>query len=124
MDIVQIKLNELADLRSSLDTVALEKQAMIDSILTPEIKAKIAKIETEFAGKGEIATGKASVLEGEIKELVKTASQTVKGDFLMAVFAKGRVSWDPKSLDGYAVGHPEILNFRKEGDPYVSIRRI
>ena len=123
-DTVVTKLNELADLRSSLDAVALEKQAMIDSILTPEIKAKIAEIEAEFAGKAETANEKASVLETEIKELVKAGAVTVKSAFLMAVYAKGRVSWDPKSLDGYAIGHPEILNFRKEGDPSVSIRRI
>lgn len=118
------KLDELAGLRSAQDAINLEKQAVIDTILTPEIKAKIAEIEAEFAGKGEVATEKATALEAEIKELVKTGAETVKGSFLMAVYAKGRVSWDTKGLDGFALTHPEILYMRKEGDPSVSIRRI
>ena len=63
-------------------------------------------------------------MEAEIKELVKATGATVKSTFLMAVYAKGRISWDAKGLDGYAVAHPEILYMRKEGDPSVSIRRI
>lgn len=124
MSDIKAKLDELADLRSALDTIALEKQAVVDSILTPELKAKLAEIDAEFAGKAEVANGKSATLEAEIKELVKTGAETVKGTFLMAVWNKGRVSWDTKSLDGYAVAHPEILNLRKEGDPTVTIRKI
>jgi hypothetical protein len=118
------KLNELAELRAALDVLNLQKQDVIDSILTPEIKAKLAEIDAEFAGKAETAQTKATALEAEIKQDVLSEGATVKGNFYMAVFSKGRVSWDPKSLDGYAVGHPEILSFRKEGDPSISIRKI
>jgi hypothetical protein len=121
---IKILLDDLSNLRSALDVITLEKQKAIDSILTPEIKAKIAEIEIEFAGKGEVATEKANILEAEIKELVKAGAKTIKGSFLMAVFAIGRISWDSKGLDGFALTHPEILYMRKEGDPSVSIRRI
>ncbi|MCG3145996.1 MAG: hypothetical protein HONDAALG_03775 [Gammaproteobacteria bacterium] len=49
---------------------------------------------------------------------------TVKGAALSAVYAKGRVSWDNKALEGYAVAHPELLAFRSEGAPSVSIRGV
>ncbi len=42
----------------------------------------------------------------------------------MAVWSKGRETWDTKSLDGYALAHPEIASLRKVGDPSVSIRKI
>lgn len=124
MSNIKDKLDELSDLRSALDTIALEKQATIDSVLTLEIKNKLAEIDAEFAGKSEVASGKAEALEAEIKELVKAGAETVKGNWLMAVWNKGRVTWDTKSLEGYAVAHPELLNLRKEGEPTVTIRRI
>ena len=55
---------------------------------------------------------------------VFTIGATVKANGLMAVYNKGRVSWDSKLLDGYAVAHPEILAARKEGDPSVTIRTV
>ncbi len=42
----------------------------------------------------------------------------------MAIYSKGRMSWDGKRLDGYATAHPEILAFRSEGQPSVSIREV
>ena len=58
------------------------------------------------------------------KDGVIEIGETVKGTFLMGVFNKGRVRWDSKALDGYSKSHPELLEFRKEGNPYASIRGI
>ena len=117
------KLNKLYDLKCGIEVHNLDKQALIDSILTPEIKAKIAEIEAEFADKTQFIQEEITKLEAEIKEDVTANGETVKGDYLMAVFAKGRVSWDTKALDGYAAAHPEVAQFRKEGAPSVSIRK-
>ena len=48
----------------------------------------------------------------------------VKGSVLQAIINKGRVSWDSKLLEGYAVAHPEIKAARKEGEPTVTIRGV
>jgi len=61
-------------------------------------------------------------MEDNIKERVLLAGETVSGSVLKAVFNKGRTKWDTKALDGYAKAHPELLEFRSEGKPYVSIR--
>lgn len=65
-----------------------------------------------------------SAIEARVKDLVLELGETVKGDQLMAVWTKPRVSWDVKSLDGYAAAHPEILPFRHTGQPSVSIRPV
>jgi len=143
MDTFQ-KLEKLAELQDFLytyettkdDTKAAldaEQQKLIDSVLTPEILAKVEEIKLEFKPKFEALESDekyvakkeaADILTAEIKDEVVKAGQTIKGSCLMAVFAKGRVSWDTKSLDGYVVAHPEVEQFRKVGEPSVSIRKI
>ena len=58
----------------------------------------------------------------EVKADVLAHGETVKGAHLMAVWVKGRTSWDSKRLDGYAAAHPEIETFRSVGEPSVTIR--
>lgn len=115
-------LDRLAEYQAQKDLANADKQALIDAVLTDEIKAKIADIETEFANKTEAVSENITVLESEIKQAVLSGGESVKGNLLHAVYAKGRVSWDAKTLDGFAVTHPEILFARKEGAPSVSIR--
>jgi hypothetical protein len=63
-------------------------------------------------------------LEADIKQAVLIGGENVKGTELQAIWSSGRISWDGRGLDGYAVANPEINAFRKEGSPSVSIRRI
>ena len=121
---IETKLDELSELYAQRDVSTLEKQRLIDSVLTEEIKAKITEIEAEFSGKTQTVVEKINILEAEVKELVKALGQSVKGQFLHAIFTKGRVSWDSKALDGYAKAHPELAEYRKEGDPFVSLKKI
>ena len=120
-EIIQ-KLDQLAEYQAQRDAAMLEKQALLDKIYTAEIKARMAEIEAEFAGKTEGVAVNIAALELEIKQAIIAHGASVKGSVFHAVFAKGRVSWDTKSLDGYATAHPELLTFRKEGEPSVSIR--
>lgn len=121
---VELMLDQLAEYMAQKDLVMLDKQKLVDSIYTPEIREQVAAIEAEFAGKTAIVDEKIAALEAEIKEAVKVAGASVKGSLLQAVYAKGRVSWDAKGLDGYIVAHPELARFRKEGEPSVSIRKV
>jgi hypothetical protein len=123
MDIT-LKLNELAEIYAAREAVNLMKQDLIDKVLTPEIKAQIAEIEAEFADNIRVVNGRAAALEAEVKTAVATNGASVKGDFLQAVYAKGRTSWDTKALEGFAAAHPEIEKFRKTGEPSVSIRKV
>jgi len=121
---IRKKLEQLADYLTERDTINLEKQALLEAIYTPEIKAYIAEIEAEFSEKINKIAEKIAALETEIKQSVITYGASVKGSYLQAIYARGRVSWDTKSLDGYAAAHPELLAFRREGEPSVSIRVV
>lgn len=119
-------LEKLAEFQAQRDAETLqknsEKQALIDAVLTPEIKQKLSDIEAEFAGRGDAVASNIAELEAQIRTAVIESGTSVKGSILHAVYAKGRVSWDTKALDGYVKAHPELAEFRKEGEPSVSIR--
>ena len=123
IDITQ-KLDQLANYQAQRDVLELEKQALIDQILPPEIKARLEEIEAEFTGKRETVDANISELETEIRDEVLRQGTTVKSTFLRVVYHPGRVTWDTKSLDAYARARPEILDFRKQGQPYISIQKI
>ena len=118
------KIERYSKLSAGIDDVQAQKQALIDSVLTPEIRDQLAEIDAEFDPKVADLKRTLSILEAQIKEQVLIAGQTVKGSLHQFVFSKPRVSWDTKGLDGYAVAHPEILQFRKEGAPSVSVRKV
>jgi hypothetical protein len=122
MDIYE-KIEKYSDLTFGIDAISQEKQALIDQVLTPEIKEKLAEIDAEFDPKVDELAQQKSMLEAAIKQEILQAGRTIKGTFHQFVWSKPRVSWDTKALDGYAAAHPEIQQFRIEGSPSVSVRK-
>ena len=120
------KIEKYSDLGFGIDAINQEKQTLIDQVLTPEIKEKLAEIDAEFDPKVEELSQQKSMLEAEIKQEVLDAGRTVKGRFHQFVWSEPRhPGWNNVALDGYAAAHPEILKFRKEpGNPSVSVRKI
>jgi hypothetical protein len=121
---ITAKLDRLAELRAAPDAIRLAKQALVDTILTAEIKAQLAEIDAEFAPKLQAAQEAAELLEAEIKLDVLANGATVKGGALMAVWNKGRVSWDSKRLEGMMALIPQLSQARTEGQPSITIRSI
>jgi len=115
-------LNKYSDNLVGIDSLMLEKQALIDTILTPEIKEQLAEVEAEFAPKVEALSAQNEQLLARVKAEVLETGVTVSGDFHQAVYTRARVSWDNRSLAGYSIDHPEIMAFQKVGEPSVSIR--
>lgn len=118
------KLNELANLYAMRDAINLDKAELVRQAIPPEVQARLDEIEAEFSDKLATAAEKAAALEAEIKQEIIQTGASYKADFLHAVYAKGRITWDSKGLDGYAVAHPEVAAFRKVGEPSVSIRKV
>jgi hypothetical protein len=65
-----------------------------------------------------------ALLEGEVRQAVIQHGETVRGTFLRAIWHQGRVTWDTKGMQRYSQSHPEILAYRKQGGPFISIMRI
>ena len=121
---IEQKLDQLADLQAQADVIRMRFNDLRDGVMTPEIKQALADIDAEERTTLEAVSGGIASLTADVKDDILKLQASVKGKYLQAVWAKGRVSWDTKALDGYAAGHPEIAHFRKEGEPSVSIRNV
>jgi hypothetical protein len=109
----------------------LEIQQMLDAldelqaqrtVLAAPLQEKITTLTAERDHLTMDLDESITTLTADIKAAVLDLGNSVKATHLHAVWSKPRVSWDTKSLDGYAVAHPELFAFRKEGKPSVSIR--
>jgi len=123
---IQEMLDQLSEYQAQRSLIEIHKQELIDSVYTPDIKAKLQEIDAEFAAQYEGVDANIASITEVIKSDVLVHGTTVKGQFLMAVYAKGREGgWDSAKLKGFAMAHPEILAAKKpDGDPTVSIRKI
>jgi len=117
-------LEEYTDIVLHKADIESKKQAVIDTILTPEIKQQLADVDAEFAPTIDKLNLDLSIKESELKGAVVQEGQTVKGTTHMAVFSKGRVSWDTKMLDGLSLVIPQLANAKTVGSPSVSIRLV
>ena len=122
-NIIQL-LNQISDIEAQLYLLQIQKQDEIDKIITPEIKADLDALDAEFSQKEEAAQENINILKNRAKELVLAHGKTVKGDFLQAVWSKGRTSWDKDLLNALARKNPMIKDAKKVGKPSVSFRRV
>ena len=118
------KLDSLADLRSQMDSIALQENEATKAAIPEELMKILDNIEIEFSGRMDAVSDLASALEKEIKADVLVNRASVKGTYLYAIWNKGRISWNTKALDGYLLAHPELEKLRKQGKPSITIRSI
>ena len=117
-------LDKLADMQAQLDAIRLHYDDLRASLIPDELKAALADVDAEHFIATEAAQAGISQLTEQIKAAVIADGASVKGAHLHAIWVKGRESWDGKGLAGFAIAHPEILSFRKVGQPSVSIRGV
>jgi hypothetical protein len=117
------KLNRLSELQATIEANREYYNGIKAELVPPEIKAILDKIDVEFNDKQMMLGKEIDEITKEIKYDVINLGKTVPGKFLMAVYNKARVTWDNHGLEGFMVAHPEIVAFRKEGEPTVTIRK-
>jgi len=115
-------LDEMANIQAQIDALRLQKQAEIDKIMTPEIKMELSALDVEYDQMAEVAENKLSAIKAQVKELVIESGESIKGEFVQAIYSKPRTTWNSKALEGYAMAHPEILEARKIGKPSVRFK--
>lgn len=116
------KMEVYYTLREAMWLISAQEQEEIDKVLTPEILAQVDEIRTKWKDTKESMTYEMATLESEIKADVLAKKETIKSQNVMAVWVKGRTSWDGKLLEGMAKLEPKLLAARKEGEPSVTIR--
>lgn len=117
------KLHRLADLRAAVDLTHMDYDARRSEILK-KVQAELDVLEAEYQPLLDAAQDNAAALEAEIKNDVLLSGQSVLTDVYQAVYVKGRVTWDNDGINSYARTHPEVLKFRREGQPSVTLRTV
>lgn len=119
----QILMAVYEELVSQIDLLNLEYRARRNEILRPVADA-LSAAESEYEDAIAALDEKRQKLEQELKQSVVATTQSLRGQMFTIIYTKPRVSWNDKALTGYALNHPEILVFRKEGKPSASIRKV
>ena len=88
------------------------------------MQAELDALAQEYEPLMESVQERVAVLDGEIKAAVLQQGASVKGSRLYAMYTRGRISWDTERLDRYALDHPEVTKFRRQGEPSVSLRVV
>jgi uncharacterized GH25 family protein len=117
------KLDELDAIRTAADVTRVDYEAKKAEILK-KVQAELDALDEEIKPLLNVSELRVAELEEEIKQEVLKHGATVKGARVQAVYYKGRISWDSESLDRYAAAHPEVMQYRKQGEPSIQLRVI
>jgi hypothetical protein len=120
-DQVAEKLERLSSLRNAAEFTRLDYETKRAAILK-QVQSELDALEAEYQPVLERAEENFAALETEIKTDVLLCGESVSGGMYRACYSLGRVSWDNDGMTRYAASHPEVLQFRKQGQPVVSLR--
>ena len=118
---VAAKLERLSNLRGAADVARLNYEAKRAEILK-QIQAELDALDSEYRPVLESVEENIAALENEIKTDVLLYGESISGGSYRASYTQGRVSWDNEGMTKYAAAHPDVLQFRKQGQPIVSLR--
>jgi hypothetical protein len=117
------KLKRLENLRGAADVTRLDYEAKRAEILK-QIQAELDALDSEYKPVLESAEENIATLENEIKTDVLLHGESVSAGSYRVTYSQGRISWDNDGLAKYAEAHPEVVKFRKQGQPIVSLRVV
>ena len=120
-DYVAEKLERLSNLRNAAEFTRLDYETKRTQILK-QVQAELDALDLEYKPVMERTEENIDALENEIKTDVLLYGESVSGGMYRATYTKGRVSWDNDGITKYAESHPDVLQFRKQGQPIVSLR--
>lgn len=118
---VASKLERLSNLRGAADLARLDYETKRAEILK-QVQAELDALDLEYKPILEATEENIAALENEIKTDVLLYGESVAGGSYRASYTQGRVSWDNEGMAKYAEVHPDVLQFRKQGQPVVTLR--
>ena len=120
---VAAKLERLSNLRGAAEVARLDYEARRTGVLK-QIQSELDALDSEYKPVLEAAEENIATLENEIKTEVLLYGESISGGMYRASYTQGRVSWDNEGMTKYAASHPDVLQFRKQGQPIVSLRVV
>ncbi|HSK88028.1 MAG TPA: hypothetical protein VK880_06725 [Anaerolineales bacterium] len=120
---VVTRLERLSNLRGAAEMARLDYEARRTEILK-QIQSELDALDSEYKPVLEAAEENIAALENEIKTEVLLYGETISGGMYCAAYNHGRVSWDNEGMTKYATSHPDVLQFRKQSQPIVSLRVV
>lgn len=117
------KLERLSNLRGAAEVARLDYESKRAEILK-QIQSELDALDSEYKPVLEAAEENIATLENEIKTDVLLYGESVSGGMYRASYTQGRISWDNEGMTKYAASHPDVLQFRKQGQPIVSLRVV
>ena len=120
-DYVAEKLERLSNLRNAAEFTRLDYETKRTQILK-QVQAELDALDGEYKPVLDSTQGNIAELENEIKTDVLLYGGSVSGGMYHATYMQGRISWDNEGMTKYAESHPEVLEFRRRGQPIVSLR--
>jgi len=120
---VEEKLERFSNLRNAAEFTRLDYETKRKEILK-QIQSELDALDAEYQPVLEAANENIATLENEIKTDVLLYGESVAGGTYRACYTQGRVSWDNEGMAKYALSHPAVLQFRKQGQPGVSLRVV
>jgi hypothetical protein len=120
-DHVAEKLERLSNLRNAAEFTRLDYETKRAQILK-QVQAELDSLDSEYKPVMERVGENIAALENEIKTDVLLHGESVSGGMYRATYTQGRVSWDNTGMTKYAESHPDVLQFRKHGQPIVTLR--
>lgn len=122
-DYIAEKLERLSNLRNAAEFTRLDYETKRTAILK-QIQSELDALNAEYQPVLEAAAENITTLENEIKTDVLLHGESVSGGMYRATYTQGRVSWDNEGMASYAALNPDVLQFRRQGQPIVSLRVI
>ena len=122
-DHVAEKLERLSSLRNAAEFTRLSYETKRTDLLK-QIQSELDALDAEYKPVLERAEENITTLENEIKTEVLLYGESVSGGMYRASYTQGRVSWDNEGMTKYAALHPDVIQFRKQGQPIVSLRVV
>lgn len=91
---------------------------------TKTLQRKIEALVEEQATKAGDLPDRIKALEDDIKRDCLLRGESVMTETVYdVIYSEGRVNWDKRGLEGYAVAHPELETFKKVGKPSAKLTR-
>jgi hypothetical protein len=122
-DHVAEKLERFSNLRNAAEFTRLDYETKRKEILK-QVQSELDMLDAEYKPVLDAAQENIAALENEIKTDVLLYGESVSGGMYRACYTRGRVAWDNEGMNQYAETHPEVLQFRKQGQPIISLRVV